>query len=102
MALDDLPEVLEKVHACWRALGRAERDPRQRIDWVIGASQRQCVVAKRDLRAGDVLSLDAVRFAFPCRGVPVEHWDLVDGAYLTRPVAAGTPVQWADVRHGAP
>jgi hypothetical protein len=48
MSIEDLPRVLSKVHECWQALGSFERDPRQRIDWVIGTSQRQCLVAKHD------------------------------------------------------
>jgi sialic acid synthase SpsE len=99
MALADLPKVLRKVHECWQAMGNPARDPKDRIEGIIGTSQRQCVVARGDLVAGDVLSYENVRFAFPCRGIPVEHWDLVQGWRLTSAVAAGCPVQWAHVQH---
>jgi hypothetical protein len=49
------------------------------------------------LRPGDPIGLDTVRFAFPCQGVPVEHWDLVSAWTITRPVAAGRPIRWEDV-----
>jgi sialic acid synthase SpsE len=97
MHIDALPGVLRKVHECWSALGSFERDPRQRIDWVIGTSQRQCLVAKRRLAPGDPISLETVRFAFPCRGIPVEHWDLVSRWTLSAPVAAGEPILWDHV-----
>jgi sialic acid synthase SpsE len=97
MGIDELTGVLRRVRDSWIALGRAERDPGLRIDWVIGTSQRQCLVANRDLRPGDPIGLDTVRFAFPCQGVPVEHWDLVSAWTITRPVAAGRPIRWEDV-----
>lgn len=99
MALDDLPAVMRSVHDCWLALGKPARDPRDTIDGVIGSSQRQCLVARRDLRPGETVCLDTIRFAFPCRGIPVEHWDQVDGWRLTAPVAAGSPVEWQHVQH---
>jgi len=98
MAIGDLARVLRAVHACWEALGSAERDPRGRIDWVIGTSQRQGLVARTDLAPGARLTLDTVRFAFPCLGIPVEHWDLVDGWQAAAPVRAGAPIRWQDVR----
>lgn len=101
MGIDDLPRVLKAVHDAWLSLGRAERDPLLKIDWVIGTSQRQCLVANRDLKAGDAIDLDSVRFAFPCKGIPVEHWDLVSVWTITSPVAAGQPIQWEQVGPGA-
>ena len=98
MALGDLPKVMRKVYDCWQAMGKPARDPKDRIEGVIGTSQRQCVVAKRDLAAGDTISYDTVRFAFPCKGIPVEHWDLVAGWQLVSPVKAGSPVQWNHVQ----
>jgi sialic acid synthase SpsE len=97
MHIDALVPVLRKVHECWQALGSFERDPRQRIDWVIGTSQRQCLVARRALAPGDPLTLETVRFAFPCTGIPVEQWDLVSRWRLRAPVPAGAPIQWDHV-----
>lgn len=101
MHIDDLPRVLRTVHDAWLSLGKPARDTRQPIDWVIGTSQRQCLVAARDLVPGDRIGLDTVRFAFPCLGIPVEQWDLVVGWTTTRPVAAGQPVRWEHVAPAA-
>lgn len=98
MHIADLGRVLRTIRDCWDALGKPAREAREKIDWVIGTSQRQGVVAKAALRAGDRVSLESVRFAFPCVGIPVEHWDLVDGWTITRDVAADSPVCWSDVR----
>ncbi|KTD47616.1 N-acetylneuraminate synthase family protein [Legionella quateirensis] len=98
MNLEDLPEVLQKVYDAWESLGSTERNPRNQIKGVIGSSQRQCVVAKRDIQLGEILSLDNVRFAFPCLGIPVQHWDLAIGSSFTTPIKANTPVQWCDIK----
>ena len=97
MGIDDLPRVLRMVHDSFIALGRAERDPQLKIDWVIGTSQRQCLVANRDLQPGDPINLDTVRFAFPMKGIPVEHWDLVSAWRISAPVKAGQPIRWEQV-----
>lgn len=95
--LDTLATLLVQLHDCWLALGRSERDMSAPIEGVIGTSQRQCLVARRDLPMGAKLDLASVRFAFPCRGIPVENWDTVLGWTVKSPVAAGTPILWSDV-----
>lgn len=97
MGIDDLPRVLRAVRDSWLALGRTERDLQMKIDWVIGTSQRQGLVANRDLQRGDAITLDTVRFAFPCKGIPVEHWDLVSAWTIAAPVRAGEPIRWEHV-----
>jgi sialic acid synthase SpsE len=97
MDMRDLAQVLRSIHDCWQALGSPARDTRVPIEGVIGTSQRQCLVARLDLQRGDRVSFDSVRFAFPCRGISVEHWDKVAGRKVARPVKAGAPVVWDDV-----
>lgn len=98
MGLGDLEHVLEMTYACWEALGSTERHTRDPIDWVIGTSQRQCLVANQDLEPGDMINLDTMRFAFPCKGIPVEDWDLVCNWVVDTTLKAGQPVQWENVK----
>lgn len=97
MDLRQMGDVLRSIHACWQAMGKTARDMRDRIEGVLGSSQRQCLVARADLVPGQPIGLDTVRFAFPNRGIGVEHWDLVRGWKLKSPVAAGHPLAWGDV-----
>ena len=97
MPIGDLSKVLRSVYAAWQAMGKPARDPRDKIEGVIGTSQRQCLVAKADLKPGDAISYDNVRFAFPCLGIPVENWDLVSQWRMTKAVKAGKPIGWSDV-----
>jgi len=98
MDMKDLPRVLRTVHDCWLALGAPARDPNMIIEGVLGSSQRQCLVAKRDLAPGDGITLETVRFAFPCLGIPVQHFDLVEDWEITVPVAAGKPIGWSHAK----
>ncbi|MBT5951277.1 MAG: spore coat protein [Betaproteobacteria bacterium] len=97
MHMSDLVVVMRSIFDCWSALGLSFRDMQKPIEGVLGTSQRQCLVANSDINAGDKISLENVRFAFPCRGISVEHWNLVEGEVLRRPVSAGRPVQWGDI-----
>lgn len=97
MDINDLPHVLGTVYDCWQALGSSERDNSIPIDGVIGTSQRQCLVAKQDIIAGDTLSLEHVLFAFPCVGISVSDWDTVQHRRFVRPKRKGEPVHWTDL-----
>lgn len=97
MSFEALPGVLQSVYDCWQALGKTERNFNDKIEGVIGASQRQCLVAKSDLKPGDKISLEKVRFAFPCLGIPVEHWDIVNGREILSAIEQNTPIEWEDV-----
>lgn len=90
--------VLTKCNNIYVALGsgirRLERDRPKYIS-------RMGVIARTDIPAGGVLSLDTVDFAFPAKGIEAEHWELVEGWSARHPLAKGQVVSWADV-HLAP
>lgn len=97
MDLKDLQSVLESVYASWQSLGKPARDLKTPVEGVLGTSQRQCLIATKPLTYRDTVSLDTVGFAFPRRGIGVEHWDLVQGWHFTSDVAEGQPIRWEDV-----
>lgn len=102
MDLRDLAPVLRSIHHCWQALGKPARNLRDSIDGVLGTSQRQCLVAKTDLAPGQAIDLSSVRFAFPKRGIGVEHWDLVRGWTVKVPLQSGQPIQWEQLEPQQP
>lgn len=98
MDLRDLPSVLRRVHNAWAALGRTRRDPTAPICGVIATTQRQGLIAKRDLVPGDRVSLDTIAFAWPAKGIPVHHWDTVAGWEVVAPVGKGKVIDWPHLR----
>ncbi|HLD16427.1 MAG TPA: N-acetylneuraminate synthase family protein [Coxiellaceae bacterium] len=99
MGIDQLESVLHKVYDVWQALGNYHRDMSQPIKGVIGSSQRQCLVAKKDLKSGDKINYETIRFAFPCLGIPVEKWDMIEGCRINKPIKANQPLTWDHLYH---
>ena len=97
VGVDQLPSVLRRVNDAWRALGASFRDPEVRTGR-ISTSARMCLAAARNLSAGDRLDASALAFAFPIRGIPVEHVDMVMGWTAVRDVLQGEPIGWGDIR----
>jgi sialic acid synthase SpsE len=92
--IDDLPNIVRKVRACWLALGTGEARsfiPTRNLD------QRMGVVAKSNLVGGIQLTTDTCRFAWPCKGVSVEDWSKIEGRRLSRSVQSGIPIKWSDI-----
>lgn len=88
-------EVYAKCRRIHEAMGSAMRylDPNAKKH-----PYRMGLVAAKDLYEGDILSLDTVSFAFPSKGIPVEHWEAVERSYLRRDMARGEIIGWQDVR----
>jgi sialic acid synthase SpsE len=58
---------------------------------------RMGLIARQDLCGGAILTLESVDFAFPAKGIPVEHWSTVHGWRLRRGLTKGLPILWSDV-----
>lgn len=91
--LDGLADIIAKVNNCWAALGCFPVRPQEPRD----LSGRAGMAARRNLAAGEAVSLDDVHFCFPPLGISAGDWDRVANARLVRPVAAGQPVRWRDL-----
>lgn len=98
LELDGLPRCLQRLGNAWKALGRSRRDPGIPICGPIGTSQRQGLVARRDLKPGDRVSFEIVGTAWPAKGIPAQHWGIVEGWEMTEPVARGAAIEWHHVR----
>ncbi len=99
MALERLVPAARAIHTAWLALGRGTRDLDRPIA-KLGTSARMGLVARHDLAPGDPIDEDHVTFAFPARGIPVEHWDEVTGWVVTEAIAAGAAIGWGQLSQG--
>ena len=61
---------------------------------------RRSIIAARDLKAGEVPGLADLRIMRPGTGLAPRHLDHVLGRVLARDVAAETPLELDDFRHG--
>ncbi len=91
--MNSLSEIVSKVNNCWLALGQTRWDveePRNKSSW-------KGVVAKYDIKQGATLNSDNIYFAFPCKGISVEYWDLLAGRKAARNIKKGSVMDWADI-----
>lgn len=91
--LSDLEDVVTKVKNCWAAIGRApavHKEPRN-------LSVRSGLTARRDIKKGEILDIDSLRWAWPPLGISVEYWDMVVGNRTNRDIAAGEVIEWRDI-----
>jgi sialic acid synthase SpsE len=91
-------EVWVKCRRIHAALGSNMRYARRDREKYIS---RMGLAAAQDLSPGDVVTLENVRFAFPAKGIPVEHWEIVAGWKLRKPVSRGAVIRWQDVEPSA-
>ena len=94
MPVSQVAEAIAKCRRIHVALGSGMRSLRRDRKKYIS---RMGLVASADLSAHDCLTLENVRFAFPAKGIPVEHWEIVEGWGVRSGVRAGQPIRWQDV-----
>ncbi len=92
--LKDLKTVISNIKAVHTALGKSNRGEKGKRP---ESPHRVALVAARDLKSGDVLSLDTIGFGKPRLGIGVEHWDKVEGQTLKRSLKKGEFVRWEDI-----
>lgn len=88
-------EVLAKCNRIQTALGVGMR-------YLPRASKkhpyRMGAVACTDIPAGEILTLNNTSFAFPAKGIPVEHWDVIEGWRVCGNITCGQVIRWQDVQ----
>lgn len=90
-----LREALAMLDESWNALGESIRpDAEVPIDPV----DRMCIIAHRNIAEGDVITRDAIDFAFPPVGIGAEDIDRLLGATAKVSIHRGEPIKWLDVR----
>lgn len=92
--LSRLADIVSAIESCSKALGTFPFViPRDR-----DLSTRKGIVAARFIKAGEALSADCLRAAWPPVGIAIEHWDQVIAGKAVRDLARLEPVGWEDVQ----
>ena len=87
-------EVMAKCRRIHVALGSGTRHLRRDREKYIS---RMGLIAAQDIRSGDSLVRETVGFAFPAKGIPIEHWELVNGWRVRHDVPRGNVIRWQDI-----
>ena len=95
LPISKVADVVRMIGNIRMALGTGVRQlPRDREKY----RSRMGLVAKRDIAAGEKITLDNVTFAFPAVGIEVEYWREVAGSVLDHSISAGQIIRWRDLR----
>ena len=55
------------------------------------------LIAKQTLRAGERISEQTVKFAYPNTGISVKYWELAEGAKLLTDLNENQTIKWEDI-----
>ncbi len=88
----ELAQLCQGAHTAWSALGQV--DYGRKSSEIGNAQFRRSLYFVKPLKAGDLVTADAVRSVRPGFGLAPKHLDAVVGQRATRDIAVNTPVAW--------
>ena len=95
MPVSRLREAMAMLDESWTALGESIRPD---AEVPISSVDRMCIIAHREIAEGEVITRDAIDFAFPPDGIGAEDIDCLLGATAKASILRGEPIRWPDVR----
>lgn len=88
----ELKMLVEETERAWRSLGQVTYGP---IDAEKDSKKfRRSLYIGKDLKAGDILTVENLRNVRPGLGLPTKYYDLVLGKAIKKDVTKGTPLSW--------
>ena len=89
---DELARLCDDARTAWAAMGS--------VDYGLKSSEqgniqfRRSLYFTRDLKAGDIVTADAVRSVRPGYGLSPKHYDAICGRRVAQDIKAPSPVRW--------
>ena len=92
--------MIESANRITLALGSSERTPTASEIEIQTLIRRGLIVIK-NLKSGDVLSLDDISAIRPETSIPANKIDQVIGKSINKDLKAMTQIQWEDISNGS-
>ena len=92
LEFDELNALCADVKIAWQALGKI--DYGRKSSELANVKFRRSLYFIKEIKAGDVITLDAIRSIRPGYGLAPKHLDNIIGKRVTHDVSVGTPVSW--------
>jgi N-acetylneuraminate synthase len=89
----ELKSLVTETERAWQALGQVMYGPTQAEEK--SRLRRRSLYIVKDMKAGDVLTMENVRAVRPGLGLPPKYLDVVLGKKINRDVKMGLPITWA-------
>ncbi|WP_417713915.1 pseudaminic acid synthase [Pseudophaeobacter arcticus] len=88
----EFAQLCQGARTAWEAIGHI--DYGRKSSEVGNVTFRRSLYFVKDLKAGEIVTADAIRSVRPGYGLPPKHTDVVIGKRVTRVVKANTPTSW--------
>jgi pseudaminic acid synthase len=88
----ELAELCQNAKTAWSSLGRV--DYGRKSSEKANVKFRRSLYFVRDLKAGDIVSIEDIRSVRPGFGLPPKNFQKIIGRKVVRDVMSGTPVIW--------
>jgi N-acetylneuraminate synthase len=89
----ELKSLVTETERAWQALGQVMYGPTQAEEK--SRLRRRSLYIVKDMKAGDVLTMENVRAVRPGLGLPPKYLDVVLGKKINKDVKMGLPISWA-------
>lgn len=88
----EFTELCTGTRTAWEAIGRV--DYGRKSSEIGNVTFRRSLYFVKDLAAGEIVTVDAIRSVRPGYGLPPKHAEVLVGMRSTRAVKANTPTDW--------
>ena len=95
LPISKVKEVLTKCNNIYKSMGTGTRFIENKDK---KTTDRMCLVAKNNLKKGDVLTLENITFSFPEIGIPAYDWGKVENQILAKDIDKNNIINWSDVK----
>lgn len=92
----ELKQLVDGVRVAFEALGTVDYGRKSSEQGNV--KFRRSLYFVKDLKAGDLITADAVRSVRPGFGLAPKYWDMVIGKTLKKDISRNTPVSWDAIR----
>jgi glutamate-1-semialdehyde aminotransferase len=96
MSINSFAAMIQKIRNCEVALGDGVKRPaiEETVSRIWG---RRSIYAKKDIKPGDVLSLENVKFVRPTAGLEPSTWAMYNGAVAKKLIREDAPICASDL-----
>lgn len=88
----ELTSLVVETERAWQSLGAVRYGPTEAE--IKARLRRRSLYIAKDLKAGDVLTMENLRCIRPGHGLAPKFYNILLGRKVTKDIAAGTPVNW--------
>ena len=96
MEPDEFKLMVESIREVEKAMGSTRKEVVEEEGETVFV-QRRCLYAKKDLKAGQIISEEAIDVLRPALGIPPKYKQTIIGKKINKDIPARDPIFWEDI-----